>query len=494
MAQKYILNHYYILRHDQKRSYIISSGDVSYEKNIYVNSGWISRIHPAYAMMLSFFSNPVELSVACNNIADFFQLPIDGIETFISDLLSAREPTYTTLDNSNSGFPVNLIIAADKEFTPRVQYFPEEFKFKELDFETTRMFSAPISIVFMPNNNCITDCVYCYADTKTKPKQMDFKQIRSFVKEAKELRVRDIMITGGDFFMYRKWRELLYLLIEEGYTPDLISTKVPLSSQVIETFKSFNIRLQISVDSLSQQITQKVLHVNDCYSRNMQRALKEINSSLIRFQVATVLTNLNDSIKNLEEIAHFLKDLDRLERWEIRIAFRSLHSKENFDSIKSNRRQISMIAKWIEIKQKDFPTEILWSPDDDVKYKKSAGGSANFEGPVCSANMTNMIILPDGTVSICEQLYWNKDFTIGNICKNTIREIWNSPKALGLWKRKQSSINPKSPCRTCADFELCFHTSNRCYANIMKAYGLENSDYPDPRCKLAPEFINTITH
>lgn len=200
MKQKYILNHYYTLRHDQKRSYIMSQGDGFNKKPLAVNVGWMSRIHPAYAMMLSFFSEPTDLSVACNKIADFFQIPTDGVKDFIANLLSTKEPTYTTLDGSNSGFPINLIIDAEKEFAPRIKYSPEDFKFEELDFKTARMFLAPISIVFMPNNNCLTDCVYCYADTKTKSKQMEFNQIKTFVREAKELKVRDIMITGGDFF------------------------------------------------------------------------------------------------------------------------------------------------------------------------------------------------------------------------------------------------------------------------------------------------------
>lgn len=73
MKQKYILNHYYTLRHDQKRSYIMSQGDGFNKKPLAVNVGWMSRIHPAYAMMLSFFSEPTDLSVACNKIADFFK-------------------------------------------------------------------------------------------------------------------------------------------------------------------------------------------------------------------------------------------------------------------------------------------------------------------------------------------------------------------------------------------------------------------------------------
>lgn len=494
MTGKYILNHYYLLRHDEKRSFIMSRGDGFNQKPIPVNTGWVSKVHPAYAMMLSFFSEPISLSEASANIATFFKLPKEKIMSFILSLLSAKEPTYTTLDGSNSGFPINLIIEADKEFTPRNKYSPEEFKFKELDFKTTRMILAPTSIVFMPNNNCITDCVYCYADTKTKTQQMKFDQIEAFVKEANKLRVRDIMITGGDFFMYKHWEDLLKLLVREGYTPDLISTKVPISKDLINRFQPFKIRLQISVDSLSSEITQKVLNVNSQYAQNMRQALININKSSIRFQIATVLTSVNDSIENLEEIAEFIKDLDRLERWEIRVAFSSLYSRTNFQSIKSNKVQISNIEDWIKVKQGVFHTKILWSPDDDVKYKKSSGGSANFEGPICSANMSNIVILPNGEVTICEQLYWNKNFLIGNVCESSIKEIWNSAKAIGLWKREQTSINPHSPCRNCSDFSACFQASNRCYANIMKAYGITNFDYPDPRCIQAPNFTYSITH
>ncbi len=109
-------------------------------------------------------------------------------------------------------------------------------------------------------------------------------------------------------------------------------------------------------------------------------------------------------------------------------------------------------------------------------------------------NMTNMVVLPDGNVTICEQLYWNPEYIIGNVFTDTISSIWQSDKALQLWRRKQSSINAKSPCRTCKVFEDCFVNGNRCFANIIKAYGIENSDYPDPRCYLAPAFKNKITH
>ena len=83
--------------------------------------------------------------------------------SFINNLLEAKEPMHTELNGFCNDFPVNLIIEEEKEVFPRVEYKPELFVFDEIDFSTRRMFSAPLSLVFMPNNNCYTKCIYCYA-------------------------------------------------------------------------------------------------------------------------------------------------------------------------------------------------------------------------------------------------------------------------------------------------------------------------------------------
>ena len=75
-----------------------------------------------------------------------------------------------------------------------------------------------------------------------------------------------------------------------------------------------------------------------------------------------------------------------------------------------------------------------------------------------------------------------------------LNKIQTSEQAMSLWKRKQECINANSPCSSCKIFDKCFAASNRCYADIMKAYGTENFDFPDPRCYWAPKFINNVTH
>lgn len=101
-----------------------------------------------------------------------------------------------------------------------------------------------------------------------------------------------------------------------------------------------------------------------------------------------------------------------------------------------------------------------------------------------------MFILPDGKVTICEQLYWNKNFLIGDLAKMSISEVWNSPRALYLAHRQQNDYSSDSYCHKCKIFDTCKANLNDCFPNIMKVYGKEHWDYPDPRCDKAPRNIS----
>lgn len=77
--------------------------------------------------------------------------------------------------------------------------------------------------------------------------------------------------------------------------------------------------------------------------------------------------------------------------------------------------------------------------------------------------------------------------------KNNISEIWNSSKALGLAFPQRKNFRDESACSTCEIFDDCMTFPNRCLADILKGYGDQNWDFPDPRCNKAPEFIHKLT-
>ena len=103
----------------------------------------------------------------------------------------------------------------------------------------------------------------------------------------------------------------------------------------------------------------------------------------------------------------------------------------------------------------------------------------------CTGNRDGFIILPDGRVTPCEELYDHPAFIMGDLKIQSIMEIWNSPNAIALNFPDQSLVND-GPCQSCQDFIQCNSVKGRCWRDILKAYGLNKSHYPDPRCPLAP--------
>jgi radical SAM protein with 4Fe4S-binding SPASM domain len=466
--------------------------DSGYENK--VTSRWASKVHPYFVMMLSLLSKPIEYDSAIHEISFFFDISKDQAKDFLDMLYNKKSETVLDYDGLKNMFPRNVVINAKEAFRPIKEYNPEDFNFKELDINTIRPFTTPLTLVLMLTNKCITDCIYCYADKRTKLANLPIEYVSKLIDDANDNNIVDFMVTGGEFFLYEKWDLLLDKLFLCNYKIDLVSTKVPITEKTIIKFKKYNIRLQMSIDSLDSGELQNILKVNDKYANKIKETMFLLNKYGVDCQVATVLTTHNKNIHDLQELYAFLSQFSNINRWEIRVAFKSLYSKENFDSIKILREDITTIASWIEKIKEQTKLNILWSPDNDDTYFRSNDGSKEFIGARCSANMTNLFILPDGKVTICEQLYWKEKYIIGDITKQGLKEIWNSTKALELLSPKQKNVTTKSPCSICKIYDECISYANKCIADVIKAYGDENSDYPDPRCGKAPKFINNLFH
>lgn len=87
------------------------------------------------------------------------------------------------------------------------------------------------------------------------------------------------------------------------------------------------------------------------------------------------------------------------------------------------------------------------------------------------------------------ELYWNPQFIIGDIYSQKITEIWNSERALQLAFPEQKAFREVSPCKKCSLFEEYYSFPNKYIVDVLKGYGYENIDYPDPRCAKAPNLI-----
>ncbi|HED05356.1 MAG TPA: radical SAM protein [Ignavibacteria bacterium] len=491
ITKVYSLNEDYILRHDKYRSFIASREKIK-------NGGtpeWVSMIHPEQAKLFSFFTHGLTLNNSVEELSKYIGITFKEGLNLIKPYIDNDKGFYTSFNGNEFEIPQKFIIQGECTYK-RISI--TDFEYETLDFETKRVFTGPMFITLMLSNVCITSCIYCYADTNHKVKNyLPLVKIKDIIRQAYELNVNSFSVIGGEIFSYPDWKEVLIELKKYSFYPDIISTKKPLNEKDIAFLESIGIKkIQFSFDSISEKILSCMLGLwsSKSYRKMFTNTLDVLNKRNFEIQIAITLTNINSNVNDIKELLDFLSQYASIVSVNIGPAFYSLYREINFSNWGISKKDFIDITKFIDnIKNRYEFTINLDTSYTERGFYSCSTGSSNFSGASCSANQEHMFILPDGQVTICEQLYWNKNFIVGNVKQNSIVEIWNSPKSILLANLQRKDFSNNSACKSCKIFEGCHSDVNKCWADIIKAYGDENWDYPDPRCSRAPLMFNNLS-
>ncbi len=487
---KLIFNPEYMLRHD-KDKVVLATKNSDVEPIYGAEDSFISVIHPIYAMMLSLF-NGKTFEDSITDIHNHFEIDKTLIRNTFTNLVDNDERKGVKFLGRTIFFPKKLIIPMSKEMDVH-KYKPEMFEYTELDVRLKRL-NIPLDLTFNVTSRCMTDCIYCYADRR---KMIDctipLKRIYELIDEAKKLNLRNIDVIGGEFFLYKHWYEMLHKLKQNGFNP-FLSTKIALKEPMIKKLKTLDVKsIQISLDSMIKDSLLKAVQVKEKYFYNMQESFKLLEKYSIDVQVHTILSSATDSVEDIKSLEKFLMKFKNIIDWRIDYGEYSTYLGEDaFKSYKAAPNNVNLINQYIkQMNSKELfdfrVNEVEFTENINamsIKEKKEAFD----DRALCSGNFYAMYILPNGKVTICEELYWNKHFILGDVTKQSIEEIWKSEEAKDIFYIKQENISPESPCRNCNMFDSCRSDPRQiCYRDTIKAYGYEKWDFPDIRCPKAPK-------
>lgn len=214
----------------------------------------------------------------------------------------------------------------------------------------------------------------------------------------------------------------------------------------------------------------------------------------LELRIHTVLNSYNCTDKEISELLEYLMNFDNLKSVQFTPAGYSLYKEGEYEIYRPSLQFLnSMRGKIDELKKENPGIELNLGdaeiPEDFCHETRVKDFPSRA---LCTGNVRNMTILPDGRVTIYEELYDHPEFIIGDLTKNSILEVWNSDKAKNLFFLSQNIINEKSACKSCNELDKCRQGSGVCWKMVMYAYGKENWDFPDPRCPQAPEMYNDI--
>lgn len=497
-SKKYILHPAYCLRNDERRVVLTSFDErVLPEdiKRIPYNQGDMFIIHPLNAQMLSFFDGNHTLGECMEQIADYFELDETTVTGIIEHYIENKKPLCIVYNGYQIHYPINILIPKGN-FTRSEYYRPENFIItEELDLSFHR-FYRPLRIAIELTMQCYTDCIYCYADRSHRANEnlLSVERMKEIIRECKSLGIVDLSINGGEVLMHPHYKEIFTELAANSFYP-LISTKKPLDEETLVFLKSIGMNtIQISLDSVNSQTLSKTVHGGEGYLEKMRHTMQLLDNMQFNWSVHTILTKYNSDVER--EIKPLIKEMNsypHLRSFRIDpVGYSMYKSPKNFNSLKPTLTEVQRVHDYISSISRQIPSYKITMGEGEVGENCESGlKKIHFKKrALCSGNQSAFVILPDGSATICEELYWHPNFIIGDLKTQSVLDVWKSEKAKALYHLGQQAIHMDSPCHRCKTFIDCREGAGVCWKVILYAYGSQNWDFPDPRCPFAPEPMN----
>jgi radical SAM protein with 4Fe4S-binding SPASM domain len=485
---KITLNPHYVLKNDDGCVLLLTKKTLADNDDV-IDDNVNSAIHPFHAKILSFV-NGGEYEETIDNASKNLNIDREKIKKFIDALIENPNQIGPVYKKAIIGFPRNTIIKSDYHRDPA--YKTDDFEYDHVDV-ALRRHKTPSTLTLMINNICSTNCVYCYAD-KRKPTtaQIPLNRLKELIAEARQIGVVDFDLIGGEVFLYKEWKELVKCFIDNGYEPYL-STKHPLKEDDVKYLAEIGLtHLQVSLDSMVPSHLTKILRVKPDYIIELEKSFCYLEKYNIPVIVHSILSRYGETVEDIMSVYDFLSRYSNIRYWLTEVAGPSIYAKKEFSEFKVHKESLKKLSKILDeiVGKASFRVinginKELEEEPKDISFDQKM--DEFMSRGLCSGNFSHMYILPTGDVTICEELYWNPHFLIGDVKKQSLLEIWTSEKALSVYNLKQCDIPKDSACADCEFFSDCRDVRQMCYRDTVKAYGEDKWYYPDVSCPKAPK-------
>jgi radical SAM protein with 4Fe4S-binding SPASM domain len=428
-----------------------------------------SFLHPLAAILLVMFDGKKTPQRVIKDFSYICDLQEEDGEKLVSELWQQMK--------KNIGD--DLLIESSARESQDGRYDPTQFIIlkDEIKLEAFRL-GAPLTLSYDVTHKCMRRCIYCYAENEFSPSfnLLPLSRVKEVLTEAKQLGVHSVLFGGGDAFARRDFISIL----EQAIALKLryfVSTKAFLSRQTCHRLKAAGLeRIQVSIDSADRAMAD-FLTGSKGYLDQAVRTIQGLQDVGIEVSCKAVVTSFN--AEGIPDLCQFLAGLG-IKTIRVTGYGRSVyrHSDALFASAEQLRRLQDRLESFKELHPDirmvvgGFTLEEP-SPTPEQRQKRFSKRAA------CTAGRQSLHILPDGKVTLCEQLPSQEGFVMGDLSRQSLLEIWNSDK-VRAWLFPDKELFKGTVCYECPDFIECNTGKGRCYRN---AYNLFQSPFaPVPEC------------
>lgn len=353
---------------------------------------------------------------------------------------------------------------------------------RKTDSETARL-DMPLTLLLMPTYRCQTDCIYCYSQRPelSHGDEMPVGRWIELIDEAGSLGIDRINFSGGDPLMYRGIMKLLEVSARYRmcYILPTKTTIKPKRARTLSRVLSANGEIQISVDSFDHDIATLMTRTPD-YAIHARQSIKNLRDAGVQVTTNTVVTPHNYS--TVADLIYELKALG-VHKANITNYGRSAYRHDN--SLLLGHEQIIKLHHTISEIRDELNWELLSCNAEARDFSIPGNNTVEAwnERSSCSGGFSAMCLLPNGDVTLCEQVPDEEPFVVGNVRENSLMEIWNSQRLLDFISPEKSRF-AGTACAECEEFDACHRLVGRCFKDSYFTYG--KLFFPSPNCPKAP--------
>jgi radical SAM protein with 4Fe4S-binding SPASM domain len=306
--------------------------------------------------------------------------------------------------------------------------------------------------------------------------EISLVRLKEIIDEASKLKVNGIVFGGGEPFCRKDILEILEYTIKKGISC-CVSTKKYLDKETCERLKEIGLeKIQVSIDSIKKEKANFMAGSNFFYDEILE-TIKNLQRVGIKVRIKAVVTSYN--ISDIPSLILSLKN-DGILDFHIVCYGRSIY--RYHDSIFASQDEIQKLKNSIDQIKRENP-ELNLAFGGMEEEKKMASEKEKWESfekrAICSAGRSSLNILPDGRVTLCEQLPSRDEFCIGDLRKQSLLDIWNSDLLISFLRPERKRFIMTS-CYDCEIFDDCNWVKGRCFRRAYQVFG--SIFAPDPKC------------
>lgn len=307
----------------------------------------------------------------------------------------------------------------------------------------SRFHTAPIRMDLALTFRCQNDCLHCYAGGPRETPELSTSDWIKAMQKVKDAAIFIVTFTGGEPTLRDDLPELIRYAQKNGLVTGLVTNGRKLSDKgYVQSLSDAGLDFaQITLESHLPEVHDKMTCTPGSWAQTVQ-GIKNALSSQIYVSTNTTLTSLNvdQALQTLE----FVRELG-VKSFSCNSLIYSGRAVSSGGSLALPMEKVKLVLSTLKDRSEERGINFTWFTP--TRYCELNPVNMGLGIKSCSAALLNMCIGPNGDAYPCQSYFK----PVGNILRDSWKDIWNNPLCVELRGRKYTP----EECKDCSDLQIC---------------------------------------